>query len=84
MQEIEMSKGGRTLIGDKPMTPAELQQRHRVKGRELGHKVVQATIRDSDLVDVLRKLRDRENLRSDTAAVNWVLELALSKLKDKV
>jgi hypothetical protein len=84
-KDIEQPKKlGRKPINGIPLTSAELQQRHREKLKKKGHKILQTTIREPELVEVLKKLKRQRGFTSDTSAANWVMSQALEVYKGKV
>lgn len=80
----ERKKVGRTRIYEEPMTPAQLQARHRAKLREKGALIVQAKITDPDLVDVLHQVKEEKGIKSNTGAVNHILEAALKRYQERL
>lgn len=79
------TRDGRPKIKDEPLTPAEAQQRHREKLKANGQKIVQVKIKEPELVEVLGMVRQvNPDLKSDTAAANWIMANALRKLGEKL
>ena len=75
-------KGGRPPLYGERMKPKALQQRHRDKLRSAGGKILQATIKDAELVIALQLYREENNLKSDTAALNEIVSASLTDLKN--
>ncbi len=73
----ERRKAGRDSIFDQPMTPAELQRRHREKLRKAGQKQLLCKINSAENVKALQRFRDEKGLKSDTAAAIALLNNAL-------
>lgn len=68
---------GRAPLNETALTPAEHQRRHRDRLREAGKKFFQITIESAENLAALRRIREREGLRSDTAAANHIINMAL-------